>query len=81
MPAPERVRQLQAVGHAGAAPIRPRRCVLERAGEPDVDESWFIPHGRAVNIVRPEIDKALAANADTIEARFYRCEEHALSKD
>ena len=42
----------------------------ERAGEPDVDESWFIPHGRAVNIVRSEIDKALSANAASIRGVF-----------
>jgi peroxiredoxin len=35
---------------------------LVRVGGPDVDESWFIPHGRAVNIVRSEIDAALSAN-------------------
>ncbi len=42
----------------------------ERAGEPDVDESWFIPHGRAVDIVRSEIDKALSANAASIRGVF-----------
>ncbi len=35
---------------------------LERIGEPDVDQSWFMPHGTAVNIVKSEIDKALSAN-------------------
>jgi peroxiredoxin len=43
---------------------------LERAGEPDVDESWFIPHGTAVNVVKSEIDNALSANAVSIRRIF-----------
>ena len=43
---------------------------LERVGDPDVDESWFIPHGRAVDIVRTEIDKALVANRPAISGIF-----------
>ena len=43
---------------------------LERVGDPDVDESWFIPHGRAVDIVRTEIDNALVANRPAISGIF-----------
>ena len=43
---------------------------LESVGEPDVDESWFIPHGTAVNIVKSEIGKALSANAVPIRRVF-----------
>ncbi|QIF04533.1 TlpA disulfide reductase family protein [Roseimicrobium sp. ORNL1] len=43
---------------------------LRRIGDPDVDESWFIPSGTATNIVRSEIDKALEANEDSVEAVF-----------
>lgn len=43
---------------------------LVRAGEPDVDESLLIPHNTALNIVRSEIDKALAANSDGIKGVF-----------
>jgi peroxiredoxin len=42
----------------------------ERLGEPDVDESWFIPHGTAVNIVKSEIDNALSANRSRVERIF-----------
>jgi peroxiredoxin len=41
-----------------------------RLGEPDVDESLIMSHSQAVNIVKAEIDKALAANAGTIETTF-----------
>ncbi|MGZ9159106.1 MAG: TlpA family protein disulfide reductase, partial [Nitrospira sp.] len=47
-----------------------QRISLERAGEPDVDKSWFIPHGRAVNIVRVEIDNALKENRAAIRRVF-----------
>ncbi|RBP45374.1 peroxiredoxin [Roseimicrobium gellanilyticum] len=43
---------------------------LRRIGDPDVDESWFIPSGTSTNIVRSEIDKALDANEDSVEAVF-----------
>lgn len=43
---------------------------LQRAGEPDVDKSWFIPHSRAANIVRVEIDNALDANGDAVRRVF-----------
>lgn len=43
---------------------------LFRSGEPDVDESWFIPHGRAVSVVRAEIDKALQENGPGIRRVF-----------
>ena len=44
---------------------------VRRAGDPDVDESWFIPHDRAVNIVRREVDEALARNGTAIRRIFY----------
>jgi len=47
-----------------------QRVDLEAVGEPDVDESWFIPHGLAVAIVQSEIAKALSANAPAIRAVF-----------
>lgn len=47
-----------------------QRISLERAGEPDVDESWFIPHGRAVTIVRGELDNALEQNRTAIRRVF-----------
>lgn len=47
-----------------------QRISLERAGEPDVDESWFIPHSRAVNIVRVEVDNALDQNRTAIRRVF-----------
>jgi peroxiredoxin len=43
---------------------------LVRAGEPDVDESLLIPHSTALNTVRSEVDKALAANSDGIKSVF-----------
>jgi peroxiredoxin len=51
--------------HRPSQTIRPIRL-----GEPDVDESLIMPHGDAVNIVKNEIDKALAANTDTINRAF-----------
>lgn len=43
---------------------------IERAGEPDVDESWFIPHSRAVNEVRTQIDNALSTNRPAVRRVF-----------
>jgi peroxiredoxin len=43
---------------------------LQTAGEPDVDESWFIPHGRAVNIVEAEMASALAASSAPVRRVF-----------
>ena len=43
---------------------------LERIGEPEVDQSWFMPHGTAVNIVKSEIDNALSANKAGVERIF-----------
>jgi peroxiredoxin len=42
----------------------------ERIGEPDVDQSWFMPHGTAVDVVKSEIDKALSANKIRVERIF-----------
>jgi peroxiredoxin len=44
---------------------------VRRAGEPEVDEAWFIPHARAVNIVRSEVDKALARNGTAVRRVFH----------
>jgi peroxiredoxin len=41
-----------------------------RAGDPSVDQSWFIPHDLAVNIVRSQIDSALAANTPSVRKVF-----------
>ncbi len=46
------------------------RVDLEALGDPQVDESWFIPHSRAVNMVRSEIATALAANESAVRAVF-----------
>jgi peroxiredoxin len=43
---------------------------LERVGDPDVDESFFIPHGRAVDSVGTQIDIALASNRTEISGIF-----------
>jgi peroxiredoxin len=43
---------------------------LEAVGEPDVDESFFIPHSWAIDIVKSEIANALLANAPTVRAVF-----------
>ena len=51
--------------HGPSQTVRPVRL-----GAPDVDESLILSHSTAVNIVTEEIDKALAANADTIESTF-----------
>ena len=37
-----------------------------RFGEPQVDQSWFIPHQNAVNVVKSQIDNALAANTAAV---------------
>lgn len=47
-----------------------QRISLERAGEPEVDESWFIPHSRATSVVRTELDNALAQNRPAIRKVF-----------
>jgi thiol-disulfide isomerase/thioredoxin len=44
---------------------------VRRAGDPDVDESWFIPHDRAVNIIRREVDDALTRNGTAIRRIFH----------
>jgi peroxiredoxin len=43
---------------------------LERLVDPDVDESWFIPHGTALNVVKNEIDKAIADNQTNVGGTF-----------
>ncbi|MGV0646652.1 TlpA disulfide reductase family protein [Mycolicibacterium sp. XJ2546] len=43
---------------------------LERDGEPDVDESWFIPHSRATSVVTTELDNALVQNQPAIRRVF-----------
>ncbi len=41
-----------------------------RVGDPEVDESWFIPHATAVNAIRSQIDSALAAQTPSIRSAF-----------
>lgn len=41
-----------------------------RFGDPQVDQSWFIPHGMAVSNVRTQIDNALAANTPAVRRLF-----------
>jgi peroxiredoxin len=43
---------------------------LETAGPPSVDESWFIPHSRAVDIVETEIGRAVRTNRPRVEQIF-----------
>lgn len=43
---------------------------LAAAGEPDVDESWFIPHGRAVRTVKTEVRNAIENNQSTVRDVF-----------
>jgi hypothetical protein len=43
---------------------------LVRAGDPTVDQSWFIPHNYVVNIVKSQIDAALAANMPSVRDIF-----------
>jgi peroxiredoxin len=41
-----------------------------RFGDPQVDQSWFIPHDMVVNIVRSQIDNALIANTPAVRRVF-----------
>jgi peroxiredoxin len=41
-----------------------------RFGDPQVDESWFIPHQTAVNTVKSQIDNALSANTPSVRRVF-----------
>jgi peroxiredoxin len=50
-----------------------------RLGGPDVDESWWMPHSTAVNIVGQEMDKALAANTDSINDEFTNAKNSLVS--
>jgi peroxiredoxin len=43
---------------------------LLRAAPADVDESWFIPHGTAFNVVTSEVIKALDENNPTVRRTF-----------
>lgn len=43
---------------------------LRRLGEPDVDESFFIPHNTAVNVVKTEIAAAVDAANATVRETF-----------
>lgn len=47
-----------------------QRVDLETAGEPNVDESWFIPHSTAVNIVKSEIATAIEENNPAVRDIF-----------
>jgi len=50
--------------------VATQQVELITAGPPDVDESWFIPHNTAVNVVNAEIATALADNADAVRDVF-----------
>ena len=41
-----------------------------RFGDPQVDESWYIPHQTAVNAVKTQINDALAANTPAVRQVF-----------
>ena len=41
-----------------------------RVGDPDVDESWFIPHGRAKREVTTQIDAAISSARDGVRQVF-----------
>src|SRR5262249_32383821 len=41
-----------------------------RFGDPQVDQSWFIPHQTALNTVRFQIDNALVANTPAVRRLF-----------
>jgi peroxiredoxin len=41
-----------------------------RFGDPQVEQSWFIPHDLVVNIVKTQIDSALFANTPSIRSIF-----------
>jgi peroxiredoxin len=43
---------------------------LQRAGDPNVDQSLFIPHDYAVNTVKSQIDVALAAKTPSVRDLF-----------
>lgn len=43
---------------------------LKRVGDPTVDQSWFIPHATAVNIVRTQTDIALGNNSASVSGVF-----------
>lgn len=43
---------------------------LEAVGEPSVNDSWIVPHDRAVAAVKLEMNKALAANRPAIRKVF-----------
>jgi peroxiredoxin len=52
---------------------------LVRVGDPDVDQSWYIPHDPAVNVVRTAIDDALQANVDTVNGIFINARNTLLN--
>jgi peroxiredoxin len=41
-----------------------------RFDDPQVDQSWFVPHQTAVNIVKSQIDSALVANTPAVRGVF-----------
>jgi peroxiredoxin len=50
--------------------VAAQRVDLVTLGEPNVDESFFIPHSVAVNTVKSEIASALANNAPAVQRVF-----------
>jgi peroxiredoxin len=64
------VRFTQRLGLAlGVAAQQVRLVAL---GDPVVDESWFIPHGVAFDVVRSEITRSLDDNQETVREVFAR---------
>jgi peroxiredoxin len=50
-----------------------------RAGDPSVDQSWFIPHDIVVNIVRSQVDSALTNNTPAIRKVFADARNNLLN--
>lgn len=47
-----------------------QRVTLEALGDPDVDDSWIVPHGPAFNAVRREMNRAIVNNRAAIRRVF-----------
>jgi peroxiredoxin len=53
-----------------ALDVPTQTVTIVRVGDPSVDESWWLPHSRAVNAVNEARDGALPAASTTINAAF-----------
>jgi hypothetical protein len=47
-----------------------QQAVPVRVGDPNVDQSWFIPHDTVLGIVRAQIDTALTNNTPAVRVLF-----------